>query len=178
MNIDKMIDDLIKIERGYVDDPQDRGGPTKYGITIKTLDAYTKMKNTQQNIKDLQKVKAALIYKEDFYLEPGIDKLPELIQPFVFDMAVNHGPRTAIKLLQLELINYGLLKDSPDGIIGPETILASQKALAQGWRRFINALVDRRITHYRSIVKFDSSQAKFENGWIARAESFREGHLA
>lgn len=33
MNIEQYLDDLIKREGGYVNNPADRGGATKYGIT-------------------------------------------------------------------------------------------------------------------------------------------------
>ena len=38
-HIDAMITDVIRREGGYVNHPADKGGPTKYGITHKTLTA-------------------------------------------------------------------------------------------------------------------------------------------
>ena len=173
MNIEKLIEDVIGREGGFVDRRADHGGPTNFGITLKTLDSVTGVRNNANSLRNIDIQTARDIYRTRYYFLPGINNLPSFIQDFILDMAVLHGPMSAIKLLQDVLIDYGFLVGDRDGIIGKKTIAASNLAVKLGWRRLINTLVDRRVLRYKSIVKLDNSQACFEEGWIARAESFR-----
>lgn len=51
--VDKMIDDIIRREGEYVDHPNDRGGPTKYGITQKTLSQYLGYAAVKSDVQNL-----------------------------------------------------------------------------------------------------------------------------
>lgn len=62
------------------------------------------------------KDEARAIYRERYYSDSKIDTLPSRIQPQIFDMAVNHGPRMAARLLQQTLITEGYGPLSVDGI--------------------------------------------------------------
>jgi lysozyme family protein len=176
--IEKLIADVITKEGGYVDHPNDKGGPTKYGITRKTYADYISNQGngvppTAAQIKAITKAQAADIYKKLYYTRPNINLLHEAVQPIIFDMAVNSGPERAVTLLQRELTENGYDIGSIDGIIGKKTIAATDKAIADQGHYFINNLVNRRISFYQQIIKNDPSQVVFKNGWIARAESFR-----
>lgn len=179
MNIETMLDNLLKTEGGYVDHPADKGGPTNYGITIPALNEYTGLRNnTKNDIKELPKYIARDIYMELYYRKPKINRLPNNIQPIVFDMAVNHGPKIAVQLLQSQLLADGYHINKVDGDIGPLTINASKSASIDLGPVFINNLINRRIARYKAIIKHDPSQKVFEKGWIARAESFRPEVIA
>jgi lysozyme family protein len=178
MTIAQLISAVIAKEGGYVNHPNDRGGPTKYGITRKTYADYIGNQGngtqpTPAQIKAISKALAAEIYKKLYYIRPNINMLNEAVQPIVFDMAVNHGPERAITLLQRELAENGYSIGAIDGIIGKKTLAATDKAIAAQGAYFINYLVNRRITFYRHIIENDPTQAAFKDGWFARAESFR-----
>src|SRR5574343_485278 len=126
MNIETMLDNLLKTEGGYVDHPADKGGPTNYGITIPALNEYTGLRNNTQ--------------------------------PIVFDMAVNHGPKIAVQLLQAQLLADGYNINKVDGDICPLTINASKSASIDLGPVFINNLINRRIDRYKAIIKHDPSQ--------------------
>ena len=100
MDVETMIDEILVKEGGYVNHPADRGGPTNFGITQKTLSRYLEVAVTAEMVKALDVETARDIYELNYYRIPRIDKLPPPIQPFLFDSAVNHGPRRAIKFLQ------------------------------------------------------------------------------
>lgn len=172
-DIYKLITDILAKEGGYIDHPKDRGGPTNYGITIPALNEYTGRNNDRTDIKLLTEQSARCIYRENYYRKPGINKLAKSIQPIIFDMAVNQGPKTAVRLLQSQLFEDGYQVGKIDGKIGPLTIALTSRALSDAGDIFINRLIDRRIDRYRAIVKHDPGQAVFEKGWIARAETFR-----
>lgn len=91
--IDAIIAFIIKYnEGGYVNDPLDPGGETKYGISKRS---YPK-----EDIKNLTIERATQIYKND-YVKPVIAFLstanPNLFYQVV-DMAINAGTGTAKKL--------------------------------------------------------------------------------
>jgi len=170
----KMIKDLIKREGGYIDNPLDIGGPTKYGITQQTLTNYLGRHATAIDVKNLSKKTAAEIYEIYYYRKPNIDELPESLQPVMLDMAANHGPRTAVKILQKLLIDMD--QDiRPDGLIGPHTLKSVDYIIyKRGIKYLCEMLIKSRIAFYERIVKNDDTQRKFLPGWIRRAESFLE----
>jgi len=171
--VTQLIDDIIKTEGGFINHPNDRGGPTKYGITLVTLSRYLNKHCTVDDVKALTKELAAKIYQREYYELFLIDKLPAELQPMVFDMAVNHGGYRAIKLLQEELDYQCYPVGKIDGLIGAKTINAAMKAIQSHSKRVINGLSDRRVAFYKQIVKNDQSQSVFLDGWLARADSFR-----
>lgn len=82
-------------EAGYVNDPEDPGGETKWGISKRSYPSV--------NIKDLTREQAADIYYADFWVPLGTKlavggKEPVVFQ--VFDAAVNHGMGNAMRFLQ------------------------------------------------------------------------------
>lgn len=177
-NINTLLDKILKSEGSYINHPNDKGGPTNHGITIAALNEYTGRHNDAIDIHLLTEQSARCIYKKNYYQKPQIDKLPDLIQALVFDMAVNHGPKTAIQLMQSQLLHDGYPVGVIDGIIGTTTITQTDKACRQLGQTFIDSLVNRRIDRYKAIVKHDPSQKVFLDGWTARAETFRSEKIA
>ncbi len=173
MTVEKLINDIIAKEGGYVDHPLDRGGPTNFGITQSVLEQYMGHKITEEEVRNLDVNTAKEIYKIYYYMAPHIDRLPDLIQPVIFDMAVNHGPKRAIKLLQNLINRTHIAYVDVDGENGIETQEAAREVYDYMGENFINALVDERINFYHIIISNNQSQSAFLNGWLKRAESFR-----
>jgi len=172
MNIDHEITRLIEREGGFVNDADDNGGATKYGITHNTLQLWLGRSVTADDVRALDKRTAREIYYSWYYSKPGYNDLPALIQPFMMDTGVNMGNHRAVKLLQDALICHSYPCGKIDGKVGEKTIGASRLAAQNMGNRLIKILVTRRIIAYENIVKRNESQRKFLAGWIARAESF------
>jgi lysozyme family protein len=172
-HINQLINEVIKKEGGYVNHPDDHGKATKYGITQATLSGFRGHACSAADVKALSKAAAAVIYRHQYYIKPGFDKLPEALQPVIFDMGVNCGPGRAVKLLQATLHAAGYNPGPEDGVLGGKTQLAARKAYDALGPALINNLVARRCAYYRALVEADASQQVFLNGWLARAESFR-----
>jgi lysozyme family protein len=87
------VNDLIdNWEGGYVDDPADPGGETKYGISKRSY--------PNEDIKNLTRDRAIAIYYRDFWVEPGMEKIEPLdLRAKVFNMGVLMGTGEAAKLL-------------------------------------------------------------------------------
>lgn len=172
MDIDIMIDDVLSKEGDFVNHPADKGGPTKFGITQRTLSKYLEKVVTVEDVKALDVKTAKDIYELRYYRMPKIDKLPDTIQQFVFDCAVNHGPRRAIKFVQ-EVCNdagYGPLV--VDGLMGPKTKAQANACSEELGIWMLVALVEERQIFYTNIVANNPSQSVFLEGWLNRARSF------
>lgn len=164
MNADRVIDDILRREGGYVDHPADRGGPTKYGITQATLAAWRGRAVTAVDVQALTQDEAREIYAEEYIRKPGFDRVNgERLSAFLVDSAVNHGPATAAKFLQRAL---GV---SADGVIGPATRSALYNS--DPVRIFHRALAER-AKFYGRLITDDPSQAPFAAGWMNRLAEF------
>ncbi len=175
--ISEMIDALLAREGGYVNDPSDPGGATKYGITIHTLSAVRGRKCTPTDVRNLTKAEAREIYKSLYFQKPRIDELPHDLQPCVFDMQVNAGNR-AVKILQETLNKFGTsLK--VDGVIGSKTIDNAHAVFEEAGQYLVDAYgIERREYYYRladrraASRKYARTRSGGKGGWINRAEEF------
>jgi len=170
---DDMLDIILKHEGGFVNDPLDRGGATNFGITQKTYSGWIGRRATVAEVRDIKMETAKIIYYRRYYLSPRINSLPEKVQTLVFDCAVNHGPRQAIKFVQTVCNLAGFDVGRVDGANGPRTQAAAAEAYKSMGNFFINAIVDERIDFYHRIVARNPTQQRFLKGWLKRAESFR-----
>lgn len=147
MDFKKAVKYVIEDEGGYVNHPSDPGGETKYGIAKRSYPGL--------DIKNLTVSDAEKIYFDDFWTDAGVERLPEHLRYQFFDMAVNHGPHNATKILQRAA---GV---SDDGVIGPNT-LRSIKGLSN------TRLAAERSRFFIRIVRNKPSQIAFLEGWINR----------
>jgi lysozyme family protein len=149
----EVVNIVLRNEGGYVDHPNDPGGETNFGIT--------KRNYPHLDIKNLTREQAREIYRKDYW-EPmrlnGLDN-EELIL-HVFDMGVNAGIRTAIKILQ----RLVLTKD--DGIIGPITTELVNRSTVD----LVDLYKAERRKYYCDLVRRKPDLAVFLNGWMNRVE--------
>lgn len=92
MTFDTAFDKLLGHEGGYVNNPEDPGGETNWGISKRSY--------PHLDIKNLTRKEAKAIYKKDFWDKIHADELPDGVAWQVFDFAVNSGVQTAIRYLQ------------------------------------------------------------------------------
>lgn len=164
---------IDRFEGGYTDHPADRGGPTNYGITQRVYAAYRGRPVSADEVRAMPRTDAVAIYRDRYWDNPKIGRLPEVLQPVVFDMAVNMGPDTAIRLFQRALADLGW-PVAVDGIIGTITAGVAARAVAgHGAQAVVNAVCDRRRDRYLAIIARDPAQVVFRRGWLARCDSFR-----
>lgn len=150
---------VLDVEKGFVDHPADRGGPTNLGVTQETLSRFLGRPVTVGDVRSLTPEKVAPIYRR-FYWDPiRGDELPDRIAEVLFNQAVHWGPDRPIRCLQVSL---GL---RPDGIIGPKTIAAIVQAPA---RHIIFDFLRETHDSYMRTVQADPSQLIFIRGWSNR----------
>ena len=174
--------EIVSREGGFVDDPDDPGGMTKYGVTLETLrrlgldlpgDGATDAKDMRR----LSRAEAVDIYMEHYFRRPGLGALPEVLQPSVFDMQVNAGAN-AVKILQRLCTEMGF-PCVEDGAIGPATIRAAQLAFAAAPSLLADAYGIARRNYYYALADARPASRKYarrrdggKGGWITRAEAF------
>ncbi len=174
--------EIIAREGGYVNDPDDPGGATNFGVTIHTMrrlgvDLDGDGRVTAADVRRLTRARARAILIEHYFTRPRIAELPEVLHATVFDMQVNAGAQ-AVKLLQRLLNDMGE-PVAVDGVIGPQTIGAAQRAHAKAPGHFADAYGIARRNYYYRLADRRPASRKYarrrdggKGGWIVRAETF------
>jgi lysozyme family protein len=181
-NVRQIAEQIVAREGGYVNDPDDPGGATNYGVTIHTmrrlgLDLNGDGKVDAADVKQLERSQAVEIFLRHYFVEPRLAELPAALQASVFDMYVNAGSN-AVKILQRLLCEMGK-NVSIDGVIGPQTVAAAVQAMAEASDYLVDAYGIARRNYYFGIAdarptsrKYARSQTGGKGGWIKRAEEF------
>lgn len=148
MSFNNAIPLILKHEGGYVNDPNDPGGETKYGISKRSY--------PEEDIKNLTEERAKLLYMRDFWKPLKCDQLPLGIAVCVFDYGVNSGKARAVKSLQ-ESVGAKV-----DGVIGEDTV---SRANRLNPAEVIEKLTYHRILFYMSLKTWD----RYGKGWLRRS---------
>jgi lysozyme family protein len=154
----KAFDYLMYHEGGYVKDPQDAGGKTKYGISKRSY--------PHLDIKNLTRDQAKQIYFVDFWMKAKCEQIEdENIAIKLFDLTVHIGIPQAVRLIQRALRAAGT-SVAEDGIIGPVTLKAINEV---DQTDLLAALKSEAAGYYRLIANANPSQQRFISGWLQRA---------
>ena len=134
--------EIVNREGGFVDDPDDPGGATNFGVTFGTLrrlglDLNEDGKINTSDVRALSQDKAVEIFLKHYFYGPRISKLPEELWPTVFDMQVNSGSNAARILQKLfRKMGYDI---AVDGVIGPQTIRTADRAMIEAGVYLVDA---------------------------------------
>lgn len=156
--------DLAKGDTGYVDNPNDPGGATNYGITQGTYSAYLASLGLPSHpVRDITPAEVAAIYRRNYWHDSKADTVASAGKPLLalahFDAAVNLGLGQAAKCLQRAV---GV---TDDGVIGSHTLAA---VLACDEGAALDAYLVDRARVYRAIVERRPASVEFLPGWLAR----------
>lgn len=192
-----ILDWVINNEGGYVNDPDDAGGATNYGISLRFINSLPDNKFklfkdfSADDIKNITKEQAKSLYIEYFwkpFLFAHIKDIP--ICAKFFDMSVNMGIKQATRLVQLainEFLSPMLVNEflSPtlviDGIFGTKTlnkinVISSIfpsicHCSCKCEQRFLCVLKEKAAQFYLNLVEHDKKKNKYLKGWLKRAYS-------
>ena len=171
---DIAIQTVLKQEGGFVNDPQDNGGATNYGISLRWLSSLSlepEIAHLDQNgngvidiedIQDLTREQALFLYHRYFWQPHRYERI--VVQPIatkVFDFTINAGSHASHTALQWALKATGHPDVVVDGILGEHTLNAVN---AIDFRVLLAALRSEMAGYYRSLKK-----PHFEAGWLKRA---------
>jgi len=153
-NYDKCLETILHHEGGYVNHPKDPGGETNFGVA--------KRSHPDVDIKNLTKEGAIKIYKEHYWDKNKVESLSEDLRHIYFDMCVNQGKGTAVKILQRACNAKGAdLK--VDGGLGPMTLGSINDKNPS-----LNRVRCYRLKHYYDLVNRKPEQERFLFGWYRR----------
>jgi lysozyme family protein len=171
---------------GFTNDPDDEGGATKWGISLRYLRGLEKEDGKKgppgdldgdgdvdaADIKKMTREQAIEFYR-GYWREAGMPTVEKAVQSVpvvikIFDTGVNTGPKTAIKILQRALRACSGLDIADDGVAGKETLAAADAALPGS---ILAAYRAEQAGYYRELVARKATRQKFLKGWLNRAYS-------
>jgi lysozyme family protein len=148
---------VLAHEGGYVNDPNDRGGETNFGIS--------KRSHPDRDIKHLTREDAKQIYRENYWEANNYDMLASsALACKMLDLAVNMGGGRANIILQTAYNEISPDDLDVDGRLGPKSISAVNE---HPFQDLLLATVKlKAIAYYLSL-----KSPRYLVGWIKRALS-------
>lgn len=166
---------VLEHEGGYVNDADDKGGPTYRGVTLALLRDWRNNKSLQSaDLRKLTDADIAKIFHDRYWVNVQGDQLVDGVGLAVFNAAILSGVRAASLTLQravniVDAVNRVGLK--VDGVIGPDTV---RRAGQVDPVALISAFASQRLDFFAGL----SNAGKFGRGWrnrevatVARAAS-------
>lgn len=151
---------VLKHEGGYVNNPKDPGGETKYGISKAAYPA--------EDIKNLSIDRAKAIYFNDYWIKNSLDKVEDQeVAAALLDTVVNHGKGGMLAQKAAQDIGVPL---AVDGRIGPATVSAINTLPPA---QYLASLHNVRKDYYYDLVARDPAKAVFLVGWLKRIDKWK-----
>lgn len=162
------VEALLKKEAGFVDDRDDHGGATNFGISTRRFPEIV--------IATLSKAQAIALYREHYW-HPLYDLLPEqIIANKLLEITVHmahdaarpfwKGRMKGIELVQRACRALGDRVIAIDGVFGPQTL---QSVKLERPASLLAAIRVEQSLHYLALADQDASQRKYLRGWVRRA---------
>lgn len=153
----------------YTNDPFDHGGPTKGGITLKTLSKYRGRKCTPEDIQNLAEPEVRAIYEAMYVTDWHFETISDAwVQNFVIDTGILSGQQTAAMMLQ------AVLHVPQDGDLGPTTFASLTMALVRPKALYLDLirarmhlLLDAMVSEI-PVAQRQSTNLKWRHGWWNR----------
>jgi len=144
-------------EGDYVNDSDDPGGETRFGISKRSY--------PNEDIANLTGWRARQIYRQDFWVPLYASIASQGVADKLFDFGVNAGKRTAIEKLQQALNGLRKGKILIDGVFGPATLAAVNELFPDMLLAEFRAQI---AVHYAQIAMRRPASAKYLLGWMRR----------
>lgn len=172
---------ILQHEGGYVNNPNDPGSATNFGVSLRFLADHPEVGDFDhdgdvdaEDIKNMTVEDAMNIYREFWWDKFRYGTInDQTIATKVFDFSVNMGSKRAHMLLQQALNAAFGLKLSVDGILGPATFGVINAIEDDQEQKLLNAYCDAAWGFYQRLVANKPSLAVFKKGWYNRAYSIR-----
>ena len=164
---ERIFEYLLKVEGGYSDDKNDKGGETTWGITKEEARDF----GYKGNMQDLTKDFAKNIYLKKYYLGNKLDKVnDDKLALSICDWAVNSG-RNGTKNAQIAINQLTNANLDVDGIIGNKTLDALNSVDPE---KFLEVYHNLQRIYYKGKVEADKTQEDFLAGWLNRVQRKEE----
>jgi lysozyme family protein len=169
-----VINNILALEGGYVNNPADKGGATKWGITENTARSH----GYREDMRDLTRDQAYAILEQDYWITPGFSRIAQYSEKLAFelcDAGTNVGPAWPSRWLQrwLNALNCQATKYADltvDGKIGCQTLQALERYLSyrghEGEEVLLKGLNSSQGAYYLDITEKRADNETFIYGWI------------
>lgn len=164
-NFNQSLQMVLAHEGGYVNHPDDPGGPTNRGITLRVLAAHYGRDVTARDVQNISDDTVATIYRRNYWDTARCNLLPSGLDYAVFDFAVNSGVSRAVRTLQT------VLGVKADGVIGDITLAAIRKNTGSEIIDLIVRYCESRMAFLRGLRTWRT----FGNGWTRRVMGMQVG---
>jgi lysozyme family protein len=168
-----LIDEIITKEGPYTNDPQDHGGPTKWGIChdVARKNGYL------GDMTEFPRDKAVEIYTNDYWTAPGLQRIVEVdsqLAKMLLDYSVLCGTRKTIKMMQRALnvltnnekIFPKIDQDGKCGVLTQQALKALLKSRGEeGLKVLRNMVSSLQSVHLIECAETNPTNEKFEYGW-------------
>ena len=154
LSFESIVQVVLKHEGGYVNDPDDSGGETNFGISKRAF--------PDLDIKNLTKEDAVKIYHDKYWKPSKVEMLPERLWATYFDMAVNMGKKRACEILQKACNHKRNVNIKVDGRLGRNTAASAKKLEPERLQSF-------RVKYYAELINRKPKLEKYWFGWYKRA---------
>ena len=166
---------VLKHEGYFSDDPDDPGGATQYGVSLRWLRSLGEHGDfdgdgdvDRDDVRALDEADAVRLYHERWWVAEGYGSLHLVIGAKIFDLAINMGAAPANRLLQRAVRAVDGTALLEDGVLGPKS-RAAVAACAPG--DLLIAARAEAAGHYRLLAERRPAFEKFLRGWLIRAYS-------
>lgn len=172
---------VLRHEGGFVNDPDDPGGATKFGISLRWLKEAGELDLDGDGLPDgdidldghidlndivgLTQENGAWFYKAHWWDYHRYGDFPLQVSTKLLDLAVNMGARQAHRCAQRAARACGApLAD--DGVLGP---LSRAALIETDAKQLRVAMRSEAAGFYRGLAAARPASAKYLNGWLNRA---------
>lgn len=163
-DFDKYAPKLLQLEGGYTNHPDDLGGPTNKGVTLKTFREYCGSERSIQDLRNMSYGTWKQIMKDLYWDKCLADQIRDQnVAELIVDWCVNSG---MIGLRKVQEIAGA----KPDGIAGSKTLAAVN---TPDQKELFDRIMAARKQFYVNIVKKNPKQKVFMAGWMNRLEMFK-----
>lgn len=157
---------ILSFEGGWANHPNDHGGATNMGVTLKTWMSvgFDKDLDGDIDVDDLRLIDTSdvveRVMRPSYWNKMRGDQIEsQAVANIIVDWAWMTGPVKVAKKIQR------IVGVTADGIVGPMTIAAINGM--NDYKLFCAIMAERRA-FYQDIVRNDPSQSVFFNGWMRR----------
>ncbi len=174
---DKAIPFILKQEGGWVNNPNDPGGATNYGVSLRFLVDHPEVGDFDgdgdvdaEDIKNMTIDDAKKVYQTfwwDKFHYGNIDD--QTVATKIFDMSVNMGAKRAHIITQTALNKAFSLRLTVDGVLGPASIHTLNACTDDTEQLLLNNICDEQYGFYQRLIANNPKLAVFARGWKNRA---------
>jgi lysozyme family protein len=165
-NFERSLKLVLQHEGGWSNHPEDPGGATMKGVTLRTFRRYYGEEATAADLRNITEAELMTVYVNGYWNPCNCPELPLGLDYAVFDGAVNSGPGQSAEWLQMSVGAFA------DGVIGPKTLKAVN-SMCMGGRQVVEATIDNMLDLRMRYLRSLSGWNVFGRGWTNRVEGVR-----